>query len=334
MKSPTFLALQTNQREPRLYRAEVRNWEKERGTTYYIITVEVSAKGSERTFPIKKRWTDFTHLESLLEEQYGPIFSSLNIQSQSDPMSNTLLAVSSYCELEHSTVAGSLQIDDLSKKRIDILNGALEMLTSPTFLTLTQVRHFLSISTGDVTSGMGQAAMNMVASEDAKIVAGKLLSTEHQDLVSCSITKMPMTDPVQAPDGYTYERSAITQWLVLKGRSPITSMPMSVSNLVENRAVKAIINSLAPSEESHITKGAGGVASLEPLLEHPEPTHSEQEARLDAACEDTPLFKECGAESLMQFDLGSSCYSETQGLKPKVSIYSFVFASVHPPDFC
>ena len=33
------------------------------------------------------------------------------------------------------------------------------------------------------------------------------------DSITCPITAVPMTDPVQGNDGHTYERSAILEWL-------------------------------------------------------------------------------------------------------------------------
>lgn len=54
-----------------------------------------------------------------------------------------------------------------------------------------------------------------------------------------------MSDPVQGPDGQTYERSAITEWLRVKGTSPITREPMRVDQLVTNFTVKRIIAELS-----------------------------------------------------------------------------------------
>ncbi len=51
-----------------------------------------------------------------------------------------------------------------------------------------------------------------------------------------------MNDPVQAPDGKTYERSAITEWLNRNGRSPETRQIMPVSQLKENYAIKHLID--------------------------------------------------------------------------------------------
>jgi hypothetical protein len=57
----------------------------------------------------------------------------------------------------------------------------------------------------------------------------------------CPITMQIMTDPVQAADGHTYERSAITTWLVHCQQSPITRSHMTAEELVPNRALRSAI---------------------------------------------------------------------------------------------
>jgi len=50
-------------------------------------------------------------------------------------------------------------------------------------------------------------------------------------------------DPVMDAEGNSYERSAIEQWLSIRGASPLTRTPMAVTCLVPNRALKAAIDS-------------------------------------------------------------------------------------------
>jgi hypothetical protein len=57
----------------------------------------------------------------------------------------------------------------------------------------------------------------------------------------CPISYALMRDPVIAPDGYTYERSAISQWLSSNAISPMTRIPMTISDLVPNRALQSTI---------------------------------------------------------------------------------------------
>jgi hypothetical protein len=60
--------------------------------------------------------------------------------------------------------------------------------------------------------------------------------------LNCPITLQPMTEPVLAPDGHTYERNAIEGWLRQNGTSPQTRQPMRIEDLVPNRIVRAIID--------------------------------------------------------------------------------------------
>ena len=50
-------------------------------------------------------------------------------------------------------------------------------------------------------------------------------------IFNCPITLDIMQDPVKAPDGHTYERSAIVEALTRQGISPLTRQVMTLSNL-------------------------------------------------------------------------------------------------------
>lgn len=50
-----------------------------------------------------------------------------------------------------------------------------------------------------------------------------------------------MVDPVMDSEGNTYERSAVEDWIRIRGSSPITRNPLQMSDLVPNRALKAAI---------------------------------------------------------------------------------------------
>ena len=60
----------------------------------------------------------------------------------------------------------------------------------------------------------------------------------------CSITHELMTDPVMDRDGNSYEREAITKWLVNNNNSPITRKPLSINDLTTNRALRDGIQEL------------------------------------------------------------------------------------------
>lgn len=59
----------------------------------------------------------------------------------------------------------------------------------------------------------------------------------------CPITYQIMTDPVIAPDGRTYERANIEEWLRIHGTSPFTRERVNVDQLIPNIAIRDIIQS-------------------------------------------------------------------------------------------
>ncbi|CAF2873956.1 unnamed protein product [Rotaria sp. Silwood2] len=62
------------------------------------------------------------------------------------------------------------------------------------------------------------------------------------NLLSCPITYELFHDPVLAPDGHTYEKQAIEQWIRRHGTSPMTKQPLSIEQLYPNRIVKEIVD--------------------------------------------------------------------------------------------
>ena len=53
-----------------------------------------------------------------------------------------------------------------------------------------------------------------------------------------------MSDPVSTPDGNTYERTAIIEWLNKHNTEPITRNPLNISQLIPNRALKELYNQI------------------------------------------------------------------------------------------
>jgi serine/threonine protein kinase len=51
-------------------------------------------------------------------------------------------------------------------------------------------------------------------------------------------------------DGHTYERKAITEWLTINGRSPITRQPMNINSLKTNYTVKKMIEELRSTPQA------------------------------------------------------------------------------------
>lgn len=57
-------------------------------------------------------------------------------------------------------------------------------------------------------------------------------------VITCPITQDVMRDPVTGNDGYTYERTAITQALLIKSESPMTRTPMYITDLTVNPSIR------------------------------------------------------------------------------------------------
>jgi hypothetical protein len=64
----------------------------------------------------------------------------------------------------------------------------------------------------------------------------------------CTITGKLMVDPVVTPNGDTYERAAIEEWLTKKGTCPVTRTPVTIASLIPNRAMKELIQKKASKE--------------------------------------------------------------------------------------
>lgn len=75
----------------------------------------------------------------------------------------------------------------------------------------------------------------------------------------CSITHTVMTDPVVDPEGNTYERAAIEEWLSREGVSPMTRAPLAAGQLVSNRALRDAI-----VEWKHLNTSGGHPAAPAP----------------------------------------------------------------------
>ena len=65
----------------------------------------------------------------------------------------------------------------------------------------------------------------------------------------CPITQEPIKDPVCAPDFYTYERSALEQWLRTNPTSPMTRQPMRLEDLKK----KVVQEDPSPCEDDFTT---------------------------------------------------------------------------------
>jgi len=79
--------------------------------------------------------------------------------------------------------------------------------------------------------------------------------TEILDALTCPITLELFVDPVLASDGYTYERSAIIEWIKHhNGTSPMTRKPLKIKELKINRIVKQLADQYRSTTTSNIGK--------------------------------------------------------------------------------
>lgn len=60
----------------------------------------------------------------------------------------------------------------------------------------------------------------------------------------CPISQEPMSDPVVAADGHTYERSSIEKWLAKNNTSPLTGLPLSHKNLTPNYTLRSMLQTI------------------------------------------------------------------------------------------
>ncbi len=63
-------------------------------------------------------------------------------------------------------------------------------------------------------------------------------SKDTQQYLICPITLKLFHDPVLVEDGITYEREAITQWIVQHGTNPRTKKILKLNQLTPNNAIK------------------------------------------------------------------------------------------------
>ena len=61
----------------------------------------------------------------------------------------------------------------------------------------------------------------------------------------CPITQEPMVEPVIDPEGNSYEKSAIMEWVSQHHDSPITRSQLNESDLAPNRALIELIEAMS-----------------------------------------------------------------------------------------
>jgi hypothetical protein len=83
-------------------------------------------------------------------------------------------------------------------------------------------------------------------SERAQEVADEITKMEGVGAFMCPIAHTIMKDPVQTPDGDTYERSAIESYILTYHNDFITGKPLTVKQLTPNLALKSAIEQFLP----------------------------------------------------------------------------------------
>ena len=65
-----------------------------------------------------------------------------------------------------------------------------------------------------------------------------------------------MRDPVSTPQGHTFEREAISEWVRVKGTCPLTREALSLGDLTPNRALRYVVAPALLSSESACRRSA------------------------------------------------------------------------------
>eukprot|EP01112_Ceratiomyxa_fruticulosa_P020975 TRINITY_DN7285_c0_g2_i1.p1 TRINITY_DN7285_c0_g2~~TRINITY_DN7285_c0_g2_i1.p1 ORF type:complete len:812 (-),score=239.44 TRINITY_DN7285_c0_g2_i1:113-2548(-) len=80
-------------------------------------------------------------------------------------------------------------------------------------------------------------ATPVVAEGESAVKKEAELDSQFPPSFICPLTQEVMKDPVVDPEGNSYERSAIEAWLKNNATSPITRSPLTLDNLIPNRAL-------------------------------------------------------------------------------------------------
>ena len=96
---------------------------------------------------------------------------------------------------------------------------------------------------GGGEGGISRAASPSEASEAVEVV----------DDYICPITTEIMTDPVCTADGFTYERTAITEWLRTNDTSPSTGDTLDSKALIPNHLVRSLLRAFIEASSAAST---------------------------------------------------------------------------------
>jgi len=108
-----------------------------------------------------------------------------------------------------------------------------------------------------------------MSNDDANSAA--MLNDDANSAFLCPINQTIMTDPVSDPEGNSYERSAIMQWLQRNQTSPVTRNPLTPANLVPNRALQYAIEQYKAMQAARATSSAAAPTASQTSASEPEP---------------------------------------------------------------
>eukprot|EP00658_Telonema_sp_P-2_P060582 TRINITY_DN49470_c0_g1_i1.p1 TRINITY_DN49470_c0_g1~~TRINITY_DN49470_c0_g1_i1.p1 ORF type:complete len:829 (-),score=171.09 TRINITY_DN49470_c0_g1_i1:117-2603(-) len=163
-------------------------------------------------------------------------------------------------------------------------------------LSFSRLAHFIffffqaedGIRDAQESRGLGDVYKRQVSTQSTGTIHSTMAHQDVPESFLCSITSEIMTDPVMDPDGYTYERDSIAEWLDRNPTSPHTRAPLQANQLIPNRALREAIeewcarpqeasvvaNNTHPSVANSSVVGVQLVAELEAICCR-DPTNSE-----------------------------------------------------------
>lgn len=103
----------------------------------------------------------------------------------------------------------------------------------------------VELSGGSLRAGLKRFDKSVRSTFHLLLDQSALPSHEYRPLSEayyCSITFTLMHDPVIDPDGQTYERVAIENWISVNGTSPTTRSELTVEDLYSNHAISDLID--------------------------------------------------------------------------------------------
>lgn len=135
------------------------------------------------------------------------------------------------------------------------------------------------------------------------------MATLPPDALICPITNERLVDPVVDPEGNTYERAAILEWLSHNSVSPLTRTPLAAWQLVPNRTLADLLASTGD--------GTAGAAAVPPTPVQEAPSF---ELKLDVTHE------AAGSTAAVHLEAASDCVSRTHSGRTIVCVLDISYS--------